>query len=54
VPTTHRIPFGIVSLPEGDYFDTEARVDRRPAGRERVDGRGVAVRARLQAAVSLR
>jgi hypothetical protein len=51
---TYRIPFGVVSLPEGDYFDTEARVDRRPAGRERVNGHGREIRPRLRTAVSLR
>ena len=35
---TYRIPFGVVTLPEGDFFESEARVDRRPAGRERLSG----------------
>ena len=52
MPTTHRTPFGIVSLPDGDYFDIEARVDRRPAGRERVDRRGHPARFRVLAAVT--
>ena len=52
--TTYRIPFGVVSLPEGDYFETEARVDRRPAGRERLDGHARQIRQRFVPAVSVR
>ncbi|HEY2937815.1 MAG TPA: hypothetical protein VGJ25_14525 [Gaiellaceae bacterium] len=52
--TTYRIPFGVVSLPEGDYFETEARVDRRPAGRERLNGHGRQIRPRLVPVVNAR
>ena len=52
--TTYRIPFGVVSLPEGDYFETEARVDRRPAGREHVTGHGRPIRPRFAPAVNAR
>jgi len=52
--TTYRIPFGVVSLPEGAYFELDTRVDRRPAGRERVDGHVRQIRPRLRTAVSLR
>jgi hypothetical protein len=52
--TTYRIPFGVVSLPEGDYFETEARVDRRPAGRERLNGHGRQIRPRFAPAVNVR
>ena len=52
--TTYRIPFGVVSLPDGDYFETEMRIDRRPAGRERLNGHGRLIRPRFAPAVSAR
>jgi hypothetical protein len=47
---TYRIPFGVVTLPEGDFFETEARIDRRPAGRERLGGQACQPRPRVSMA----
>jgi hypothetical protein len=42
----HRAPLTIVSLPAGDYFDVDFRIDQRPAGRTRGEVRRVRLEPR--------
>ncbi len=42
--TIHRTQFGIVELPDGDYFELDMRVDRRPARPPRGTSRRVPAR----------
>jgi hypothetical protein len=43
---TFRTPTFAVALPAGDFLDSGARVDSRPAGRKRGETRRVRVAAR--------